>query len=155
MPSHGKRGVGRSDDRRRGELRDRDVIGMSVGAVRSERHDDVGLDPPQVSDNGRDRLARVRAVEMLIAIVEQRDFAHTQHRGGGAQLRLTDVRQRQRAGMLMIVRDDGRGKRPLSPRVAVSRKRRRLRTRISQACRRPPAIRHRDARARPSISESA
>jgi hypothetical protein len=44
---------------------------MSVPAVGSERHDDVGLDAPQVPDNARDRLACVRAIEMLVVAVEQ------------------------------------------------------------------------------------
>ena len=79
------------------------MIRMSVRAVGSERHDDVGTNPPQVPDDAGDGLAGVRAVEMLVAVVEQRHFAHAQHRRGGAQLSLTDLRQRQRAGMLRIV----------------------------------------------------
>ena len=46
------------------------MIGMPVSAVGSERHDDVGLDPPNVSDNGGDSLAWIRTVEMLIVVVE-------------------------------------------------------------------------------------
>ena len=67
----GKRGVRRGDDGRRGELRDRDVIRMSVRAVWSERHDDIGTNPPQVPDNARDSLTWVRPVEMLVVVVEQ------------------------------------------------------------------------------------
>ena len=64
--------VGRGHDGRRRELGDRDVIRMPVRAVRPERHDDVGPDAPQVTGDARDRLARIRPIELLIAIVEQR-----------------------------------------------------------------------------------
>jgi len=65
-----ERGVGCGDDGRRGELGDRNMIGMSVSAVGSERHDDIGLDPPHVSYNGGDSLAWIRTVEMLIVVIQ-------------------------------------------------------------------------------------
>jgi hypothetical protein len=77
---------------------------MSVGAVRPERHDDVGANPSQMPDDPRDSLPRVRAVQMLVVIVEQGNVAHAQHRRGRAQLGLTNLRQAHRAGMPMIVR---------------------------------------------------
>ena len=47
------------------------MIRMSVGAVRPERHDDFRLNPPQVVDDARDGLLWVRAVEMLIVVIQQ------------------------------------------------------------------------------------
>jgi hypothetical protein len=63
-----KRGVGCGDDGRRGELRDGDVVRMSVCAVGPERDDDVGLLPPQVPDYARDGVAWVRSVEPLVLV---------------------------------------------------------------------------------------
>ena len=73
-----KRVVSGGDDGRRSELGDRNMIGMPVSTVGTERHDDVGSDSPYVSDNGGDSLMRTRTVEMLIVVVEDGDFAHTQ-----------------------------------------------------------------------------
>ena len=78
------------------------MIGMSVRAVGSERDDDVGLYSPQMVHNRGDNLTWVRTVEMLVVVVQQRDFANTQRRGGSTQLRLTDVRQRRWTGVLRI-----------------------------------------------------
>jgi hypothetical protein len=87
----GKRGGGCGDDGRRRELGDRNMIGMPVCTVRSERQNYVGMDSPYVSHNGRNSLAGVRTVELLIVVVEDCDLVHTQGRGGGAQLTLTDA----------------------------------------------------------------
>jgi len=54
------------------------VAAKSVSSVRPECHDDIGLDSPYVSHNGGDSLGRIRTVEMLIAVIENGDFAHTQ-----------------------------------------------------------------------------
>src|SRR5437763_10235051 len=96
----GKRGIGGGDNRRGRELRDRDVIWMSVSAVGPERDDDVGTNPPQLHGDVRNRHAWVRPVEMLIAVVEDRYLADAQYRRGGAQLGLADLRQRDWTGML-------------------------------------------------------
>jgi len=52
-----------------------------------------------MTDDARDRIAGFGAVELLVVVVEHRHLAHSQHRCGGAQLRLTDYRQRHRARM--------------------------------------------------------
>ena len=46
------------------------MIGMTVGAVGSERHDDVRVAPAGCVRRWPRRLARVRTVEMLIPVVE-------------------------------------------------------------------------------------
>ena len=71
------------------------MVGVSVRAVGSERHDDVGTSSPQMLGNACDDLTRVRAVEMLVVVVEQGDFANAEHRSGSAQLGLTDARERR------------------------------------------------------------
>ena len=64
----GKRGISGSDDGRRGELGDGDMIGMPVRAVRPERHDHVGTNPPQMTGNGRDRFSSVHAIETMLRV---------------------------------------------------------------------------------------
>ena len=77
-PSHAH-AIGSRHDRGRRELRDRHVIGMPVGAIGPERDDDVRLNATRCSTIAAIAFARVRAIEMLIAIVEKRDFAHAEH----------------------------------------------------------------------------
>src|SRR5262249_52531442 len=89
-----KPGESRGHDGRGSELGNRNVIGVPVSAVGSKRDDDVGLYPPQMFHNGGDNLTLIRKVEVLVVIVQQGDFADNPRRSGGAQLRLTDVRQR-------------------------------------------------------------
>jgi hypothetical protein len=72
----GNCGIRGRDDRSGRELRDRDVIGMPVGAVRPEGDDDVWVNAPQMFDDGGDNVLWVGAVEFLIAIVEQRNVVH-------------------------------------------------------------------------------
>ena len=117
-----ERGIGRSDDGRGRELRDRDVIRMSVRAVRSERHDDVRTNSPQVRGDACDHLARRSALSrLLIAIFEQR-----RHRGcrapscRRAQLVFTNLGERRRAGMLSVAGPMA-AEAAASPRVAVTR----------------------------------
>ncbi len=96
------RGCG--DDRRRGELRDRDVIGMAVGAVGPERHDDVGTDAPDVSSDAVDDLAGRGAIELLVVIVEQPTSSRTPSTAAAARSsRLADRRQRTGAGVRLVV----------------------------------------------------
>src|SRR5262252_6365715 len=88
-----KTGVRRSHDSCGGELRDGNVIRMPIGAIRSERHDDLGLNSSNMLNNGGNNLARFGAIEVLVAVIEHRDFTHTQRRRGGAQLRFADARK--------------------------------------------------------------
>src|SRR5512136_2542254 len=95
--------VCRGDNSRRGELGDGDVIGMSVSTVGGECHDHIRLNAPDVPCNDADHHTWVGAVEMLVAVIQQRDFAHAQDRRGGAQLGFTYARQRRRTWMLVIL----------------------------------------------------
>src|SRR5215470_15642086 len=88
-----KRWGSRGHDGRRSELGNRNVIGMPVCAVGSERDDDIGLYSPQMLHNGSNDLTWVRTVELLVAVVEHKHFTNTQCRRGSAQLRFTDVSQ--------------------------------------------------------------
>jgi hypothetical protein len=72
------RRVGCGNDGRCGELGDRDMIGVPVCAVGSERHDHARLDASYVGRDGGDRFAGGRSVELLIGVVEDLDFAHAQ-----------------------------------------------------------------------------
>src|SRR5262249_51526443 len=55
---------------RRGELRNRYVIGMPVSAIGSERDDAVGTHSPQMLHNGGDDLTRVRSIKMPVVVVQ-------------------------------------------------------------------------------------
>jgi hypothetical protein len=90
--------------RRGRELRDGDVIRMSVGAVRAERHDDLGAMPPQLADDAQGRLPRIGRVELPVAVAEERDVANTQRLRCGPQLRFPDSRERLGSGMLGLTR---------------------------------------------------
>src|SRR5581483_2791486 len=76
---------------------------MPVSAVGSERHNNIGFDPSQVARDLRDNLPWVRPIQMLVAIIEQGYFAHTQRRGCSAQFTLADFCQCSRTRVLMLV----------------------------------------------------
>src|SRR6266542_6624939 len=97
-------GVRRGHDRRRGELRDRDVVRMPVPAIRSERHHDIGTNPPHLPGDTSDYLAWLRTMEMLVMVIEHGHVAHTEHFCRGPKLALADRGQGQRPGMLWVVR---------------------------------------------------
>ena len=76
-PIYSKGGVRGSHGGGCGELGNRNVIGMSVSALRSECHDDLGLDSSNMLDNAGNRFARIGAIEMLVREIKQRDFPDT------------------------------------------------------------------------------
>src|SRR5262245_15465190 len=57
-----------------------------------------------MSGDARDDLARVGAVEFLIAIVEERHFVDTKNLRRGMQLGLANARQRRAARMPRVAR---------------------------------------------------
>jgi hypothetical protein len=77
---------------------------MSVGAVRAERHDDLGAMPPQLADDAQGRLPRIGNVEPPVRIAEQRDIANPERLRRGPELRLPDPRERLGAGVLALTR---------------------------------------------------
>src|SRR6185369_14573016 len=80
--------VGGANDGGGRELRDRNVIGVAVGAEWVERDDHVRPNAANVSRDLLDGFVRVRAVQLRIQIIEERDLAHTQRCRGGTQLGL-------------------------------------------------------------------
>ena len=75
---------------------------MSIRAVRTERDHHIGTDASEVAGNGRDRMMRLRAVDMLVRVVEHGDVADTELGGGLPQLGFANGAKRQRAGMLLM-----------------------------------------------------
>src|SRR6266571_534051 len=59
-------------------------------------------DAPQVRGDVRDDLGGIRAIELLIPIVQQRDVAYAQDLRSCVQFRLANLRQRRGAGMLSL-----------------------------------------------------
>ena len=58
-------GIGGGHGRSRRELRDSDVVGMSVPAVRRERHNDVRTHTPQVASDTSDGFGGRRLIELV------------------------------------------------------------------------------------------
>ena len=83
-----ERGVGCRDERRAGELRDRDVIGMSVAALGGEGHHDVRPDPAHVRGDLRGRLVGIGAIEVAVDVVEQRELPQAEDPGRAPELGL-------------------------------------------------------------------
>src|SRR3954470_23186989 len=77
---------------------------MTVRAVGAEGQDDVGTNPSDVSRDASDDVARVRSIELLILVVEQRDLAYAQRRRGGAQLRLSNPAESRWSWMAIVAR---------------------------------------------------
>jgi hypothetical protein len=94
------RRVGRGHHRRRGELADGDVIGVTISAFRPERHHDLRPHPAEVTGNSGDGLGCVDAVERAVGVVEEADLAQAELLGRGPKLRLprapNHVRRRTR-----------------------------------------------------------
>ena len=81
----------------------------------SERHDDVRADSSDVRGDALDRLPRVGAVEVAVAVVEQRHVANAQRGGRRAKLTLADsseLDEARDAGPRRVrVRGSGRARR--------------------------------------------
>src|SRR5262249_1945080 len=75
---------------------------MPVRALRSERHHDAGLRPPEERDDSRNGGARIGAVEILILVIEYGDVAYAEDCRSAAQFPLAYGRQRGRTGMLGV-----------------------------------------------------
>jgi hypothetical protein len=50
---------------------------MAVRAIGSKRNDNVRTNSPHVTNDALDHLVRVRPIEVLVWIVEQRDLVHS------------------------------------------------------------------------------
>ena len=59
-------------------LRNRDVIGMSVGALRSESEDDMRSDSPYVGGDSGGRREWVHLVECAVGVIEKADLGDPQ-----------------------------------------------------------------------------
>ena len=93
--------VGGPHDRRRGELRDRDVIRVAVGAERIERDDHLRPDASNVAGDFFARLCPIDAIQLAIEVIQQAHLAHAKLACRGPQLGLActpdDSRPRRRA----------------------------------------------------------
>ena len=93
--------VCRAHDRRRGELRDRDVIRVPVGAEWIERDDHLRPDASNVAGDFFARLCPIDAIQLAIEVIQQAHFAHAKLACRRAQLGLAclpdDGRPRRRA----------------------------------------------------------
>ena len=95
--------IGRGDGRGRRQLRDGDVIGVPVRTIRREGEQDMRARPADVFDNRRDGFGDVRAIELLIVIIEQADLPDAERGGRRMELAFANLRQRCAAWMLRAV----------------------------------------------------
>src|SRR6202011_110744 len=68
--------LGRPRNAARGQLADRDVIGMPVRAVWIERHHHVRLHAPDVAGNFLGGFDGIDTIEITVVIVEKAHLAH-------------------------------------------------------------------------------
>lgn len=73
------RRVRRSDRGRRGELADRDVIGVAVGANLIERQHDLRAHATQMPDDLADGFVGIRLIQVSVRVVEKADLLDSEH----------------------------------------------------------------------------
>ena len=101
--------VGRRDDRRGRELRDRDVIGMAVRAVGRERQDDLRDAPGGSARRSQTPRVGFARSSCCILVVEQRTRRDAEHRGRGTQFRSRISDSAASPGCSGLSRRRGRG----------------------------------------------
>ena len=94
-PDRRRCAVGRYDDRRGRELTDRDVIGMAVSAVRTERHDDIRTDSSQVLERSARSLHVGRRDRADRPDTRARNFTDAEHRRRRLELGLSNRSKRR------------------------------------------------------------
>ena len=90
--------AGTHDSGRR-ELRDGDVVGVAVSAIRAKRDDHVGPNTPDVLDNCRNGSPGVNLVDGSIGVAQDRNFTNTKHSCGGSKFRFTHPADLNRLGL--------------------------------------------------------
>jgi hypothetical protein len=81
--------IGCAHDRGRRELRDRDVVRVAVGAIRTKCDDYVGPNASDTSDNCSDGSRSIDLVDGSIGVAQYEHFTNTKHCGGGSKFRFT------------------------------------------------------------------
>jgi hypothetical protein len=72
------------------ELGDGNVVGVSVASLRAEGDNHVGLDAPDMSDNGANRNVGLNLVHGAVRVAQDGDLTDTEHRRSGTQFSFTD-----------------------------------------------------------------
>src|SRR5689334_4068344 len=67
------------------ELGDGNVIRMSVRSLRTEGHDHIGLNSPNVRDDGANGSSGLDLIKGAVRVVQDGDLANSEHRRGGSQ----------------------------------------------------------------------
>ncbi len=94
--------VGRLENRRARELRQRDVIGMAVMAVHRKRHHHLRPDAADVRGDLGDDLARICPIHVAVNEVEKTDFLQAESLGRAAQLLFAQLAEHAQAGILLL-----------------------------------------------------
>ena len=93
VPAVKRVGIGRLDNGGGSELRNGDVIWMSVASIGTKGNDNVGLDEPQVSYDLCYDLGRVGLVQLAIDVPQEIDAADTEDFGCRSQFRFAYLAQ--------------------------------------------------------------
>ncbi len=96
--------VGRAHDGCGRQLRDGDVVGMTVRTERIEGDDDLRPDPSNVAGDLLARLGSIGAIQLAVEIIQQADFTHAELARRRAQLGfpgLSDNRRPRRCALVV------------------------------------------------------
>src|SRR5260370_32680441 len=94
--------VGGLNNGSRSELRNGNVIWVSICAILPKGHDNFGLDTPQMSDNLCNNLDWVSRIKVSINIIQKIDTLNTEYRGGFIQFGFAYLSQFLQPGMLAL-----------------------------------------------------
>src|SRR5437667_2867188 len=85
------------------ELRNGNVIRVSICTILTKGHDNFGLDTPQVPDNLCDNLGWVSCIKVSINIIQKIDTLNTEYRGGFIQFGFAYLSQFLQPRMLALL----------------------------------------------------
>ena len=67
------------------------MIRVPVRSLRTEGHDHIGLNSPNVRDDGANGSRGLDLIKGAVRVVQDGDLANSEHRGGGSQFRLPNA----------------------------------------------------------------
>jgi hypothetical protein len=85
------------------ELGDGNVVGVPVASFRTEGNNHVGLDSPDMSDNGTNRNVGLNPIHGTVRVART-DLTDTEHRRGSSQFSFTNAPGLNRIAALSVSR---------------------------------------------------
>ena len=84
------------------------MVGVPVGSVRTEGDNHVGLNAPDMRDDGANRSGGLNLIHGAVRVAQDGDFADAEHCGGGSQFRFANAADFNRIAATFRVRRSGR-----------------------------------------------